>query len=86
MMNLEETRALIGSCIVFNVWIYYPDAILAVTGIKRFQVKVPGGHSFSMYVKFSKKLIISYTLSLAHVRVRIRGVRNISFSENSCKY
>ena len=39
------------------------------------------GHPLSMYAKFSKKLPF-LTPWYAHVRVRIRGVRNVSFSEN----
>ena len=42
MMNLEETRTLIVNCIVFNVWIYYSDIIVAVPVIKPYQVKVSG--------------------------------------------
>ena len=39
------------------------------------------GHPLSMYAKFSKKLPF-LTPWYAHVRVRIWGVRNVSFSEN----
>ena len=40
-------------------------------------------HLFSTHVKFSDKLTI-LTPGYAHVRVRIRGVRNVSFSEIFC--
>ena len=38
-------------------------------------------HPFSTYAKFSEKLTF-VTPRYAHVRVRIMGVRNVSFSEN----
>ena len=40
-----------------------------------------GGHPLSTYANFSEKLTFP-TPRYAHVRVRIRGVRNVSFSDN----
>ena len=57
MLNLEETRTLIGNCIVYNVWICYSDIIVAVPVIKPYQVKVSGSLSISIYAQFFKKLI-----------------------------
>ena len=48
------------------------------TGFKSF---FPRDHSFSAFAKFPKKLTY-LTPWYAHVRLRIRGVRNVSFSES----
>ena len=44
-------------------------------------LKVPRNHSFSTYAKFSEKKLTFITPWYAHVRVRSRGIRNVSFPE-----